>query len=162
MFVVPLLATIWFAVPPKPQPKFTEAQRRELAGIIATMNAVENRLQLEMVNHDPLFESHAATVTKILGSLNELGLSRPWAMRGCWPNCNGPAGCVPCENPLANQISAMIGLIKSDLMGSWPEPSFLANENKVLDQMANMAKAFKTPLKADGYCPERGILMPCK
>src|SRR5256885_12883249 len=139
MFMFPVLITAVLAATP-PKPALSDAQRRELAAIVATLNAVESRLQREMALGDPQF---AADVSRAVD------LTDPSGMGSSCPagTCRGVTGCVTClPPPLATLLRAdyNFAVMKTRVMTGTTAPNYAADQKKILAITRDLVKIFKS------------------
>jgi hypothetical protein len=165
MWIAPLLAVLWVAVmpavSPNKKPPMSNAQRKELAGVLATLDAAELRLFREFALGQPEFERHVSDALAIIQEFTD-----PSAMGSSCPSgsCAVPGGCVACEPPYGTLATASyrIGAMKTNLLVGADGPGFLQHEEQVLQGMRRLSRVFREPLSAQGFCDHGGNLMPCR
>jgi len=163
-----MVASLTFAAPAakKKVTPLSEAERRQLAGVIGTLDLVEARL------HRDIALGRLDAASNIQRALDILAPLKNIADRGPGPcppgTCPDDGICKPCFPPFCGLISFNGDLrgIKSNLMAglATDEPAFRANAKRVLAVTQQLVKLVsgKEPLTASGYCPAMEILMPCE
>ncbi|HYS55390.1 MAG TPA: hypothetical protein VER58_16655 [Thermoanaerobaculia bacterium] len=167
-FVSFALAGVLFAAPavatPKTPAPLTDAELRELAGVIATIEMVESRLYREMALAQPTYKEHVVQALKLMKA-SPLVMQEP----SCPPGtCEEDSMCVACVSILCNLITlnGRIRSFKTNLMKNLPnaEPAFRSNEKGALALAQNLVRVVggTKALSQSGYCPHNDILFPCK
>jgi|SRR5581483_184329 len=169
MSALPVLAMIMtLAAPPAVPAKnaahtLTAAQRDRLAGVLATLHAVQTRLSLEMVRGSADYDKHIAAAIRIIETpvSDDNGMSSPCPTG----TCRTPLGCVPCYPPLCKflRFEYDVAVFEATILKGDPAPAFLDKEKIAINVARDLNKIFPN-LSADGFCQQSEMLMPmpCK
>jgi len=140
---------------------WTAAEQKQVAGVIITLNIVENRLIRELAIGRPEFKAH---ITSALGILEKLGTPLLGSVPNCQPgSCPDDGTCVPCYpwDPRLILLNRYLRFVETRILDG---PAFRQHSKEVIATTQNLVNLMggAKALSGVGHCPEGGILVACK